>query len=278
MIKIVTDSTSYLDESFIRENDVKIAPIKITFGVKSFTEGVDITASEFYELLGKGETLPKTSQPSVQDFIDIFKPLIEKSHHIISFHVSGGLSGTVNAATIAKNTLKTDKICIVDSQSTGVILQFLIERAVELIKEGLDFKNVYSSANELVKKMRSMFILDNLDYMVKGGRLNKAEVLISSFLHIRPIVSFTNGKTKIEGVTRSWIEAKNKLIAYVEKVYKTFGIDKIGVHCGANVDEAEEFKKRLQDFLENPIIIRQVGSSLGTYGGPKLLGIGIQTK
>lgn len=278
MIKIVTDSTSYLERHYIQENDIKIVPIKISFGDKLFKEGIDITTSEFYELLKSNEILPKTSQPSVQDFIDVYKPIIDKGHEIISIHVSGALSGTINAASIAKNTLLTDKICIIDSQSTGVIIQFLIEKAIALIKENAKINYICTSLNALVKKMLSMFILDNLDYMVKGGRLNKAEVLINSFLHIRPMVSFTNGKTKLEGLTRSWSDAKNKLFGFVEKVMKTQGIEKFGLHFGANFEEAEEFKKKLQDLIKIPVIMRQVGSSLGTYGGHKWLGVGIQTK
>lgn len=208
MIKIVTDSTSYLEENLIKENDIKIVPIKISFGDKLFKEGIDITTSEFYDLLKSSDILPKTSQPSVQDFIDVYKPLIDRGDEIISIHVSGALSGTINAASIAKNTLFTDKICIVDSQSTGLIIQFLIEKAIALIKDNAKIDYICSSLNSLIKKMLSMFILDNLDYMLKGGRVNRAEVLISSFLHIKPMVSFTNGKTKIEGITRSWADAK----------------------------------------------------------------------
>jgi DegV family protein with EDD domain len=278
VVKIVTDSTAYLEENFVRENDIKIVPIKVSFGEKQFIEGIDITANEFYELLEKGETLPKTSQPSVQDFIDTYKPIIGKSDYVISVHVSGGLSGTINAATIAKKSINTEKICIVDSMSTGVILQFLIEKALELIKRGDDFKDICSSVNAQVKKMLSRFILDDLNYMVKGGRLNKAEVLIGTILHIRPIVSFTNGKTKVEGITRTWKEAKDKLLSYAEKVYKDVGIKKIGLHYGANVHEGEEFKRKVEDILKIPVVLRQVGSSLGTYAGPRWLGFGIETK
>lgn len=276
MVKIVTDSTAYLEEDFIRENDIKVVPLKVSFGEKHFIEGVDITTSEFYELLAKSETLPKTSQPSVQDFIDAYKPILEKDSHIISVHISGGLSGTINAANLAKKTLNTEEICIVDSLSTGIIIQFLIEKALELIKHKEDFKHICSSVNAQVKKMLSRFILDDLDYMVKGGRLNKTEALIGSILHVKPIVSFTNGKSKVEGITRTWKEAKTRLLAYAGKINKGIGIEKIGVHCGANIEEGKDFKRMIEGILEIPVIMRQVGSVLGTYGGPKWLGFGIQ--
>lgn len=278
MIKIVTDSTAYLDETFIKENDISVVPLKVSFGEKYFKEGINITTGEFYELLIKQETLPKTSQPSVQDFIDSYKPILNRDNQIISIHISGELSGTFSAANLAKKTLETEKICVIDSLSTGIIIQFLIEKAIELINQGKNLTNICSSINANVKKMLSRFILDDLNYMVKDGRLNKAEALVGSLLHVKPIVSFTNGKAKIESITRTWKKAKEKLIAYAENINNEIGVEKIGVHCGVNKEEALEIKSLLEKVLTIPVIIRQVGSVLGTYGGPKWLGIGIQTK
>ena len=278
MVRIVTDSTAYLDESFIKENDIKIVPLKVSFGEKHFREGVDITTNEFYKYLTESESLPKTSQPSAQDFIDVYKPILEKDDDIISIHISGGLSGTINTAMLAKKTLNTEKICIVDSLSTALIIRFLIEKTLESIKNEENFERICSSVKAQVKKMLSRFILDDLNYMVKGGRLNKAEALAGSILHIRPIVSFTNGKTKVEGISRSWKKAKARLLHYAEKINNDAGINKIGVHCGINLKEGKKLKQEIEKILKIPTALLQVGSILGTYGGPKWLGLGIETK
>lgn len=278
MIKIVTDSTAYLDGSFIKENDIKIVPLKVSFGENHFKEGVDIETNEFYKRLVESKSLPKTSQPSAQDFIDVYNPILEKGNEIISIHISGGLSGTINAGMLAKKTLNTEKICIVDSLSTALIIRFLIEKSLELIKNGENFERTCSFVKAQVKKMLSRFILYDLDYMVRGGRLNKAEALAGSILHIRPIVSFTNGKTKVEGISRSWKKAKAKLLYYAEKINNDTGINKIGVHCGANLEEGAEFKQKIEKILKISTSLLQVGSVLGTYGGPKWLGLGIETK
>jgi len=278
MVRIVTDSTAYLDESFIKENDIKIVPLKVSFGEKHFREGVDITTNEFYKYLTESESLPKTSQPSAQDFIDVYKPILEKDDDIISIHISGGLSGTINTATLAKKTLNTEKICIVDSLSTALIIRFLIEKTLESIKNEENFERICSSVKAQVKKMLSRFILDDLNYMVKGGRLNRAEALAGSILHIRPIVSFTNGKAKVEGISRSWKKAKARLLHYAEKINNDAGINKIGIHCGINLKEGKKFKQEIEKILKIPTALLQVGSILGTYGGPKWLGLGIETK
>ncbi len=278
MIKIVTDSTAYLDKDFIEKNDIKVVPLTVSFGERNFKDGVDITPDEFYGILSENTGLPKTSQPSVGDFVNTYKPLIAEKNEIISIHISGGLSGTVNAARIAKNMLDTNKICIIDSLSTALVLQFLIEKALKLIKEEKSVEEVCPAVNGLVKKMLSRFILYDLNYMVKGGRLSKTGALIGTILNIKPIVSFTEGKGKTEGATRSWKRARVRLINYADKINKNFGIEKIGVHYGMNTEEAEMFRKDLEEVLKLSARMLQVGSVLGTYAGPRWLGLAMQTK
>ena len=278
MIKIVTDSTAYLDKNFAKEKDIKIVPLKVSFGEKYFIDGVDITPDEFYRLLEENENLPKTSQPSIDDFINVYKPILEKDNDIISIHISSGLSGTINVAEVAKKKLNTKRICIVDSLSTALVLQFLIEKALDLIKNGESFEYVCTAVRAQVKKMLSRFIMYNLDYMIKGGRLNKAEALVGSILHIKPILSFTDGKGRVEGITRTWKKARRKLLAYVDEVNKNIGIEKIGVHYGANLEEAKAFKNDIEDIVEIPVRMLQIGSVLGTYAGARWLGLAIQTK
>jgi DegV family protein with EDD domain len=278
MIKIVTDSTAYLNKDFAKKHDIKIVPLKVSFGEKNFRDGVDITPDDFYRMLEENIAYPKTSQPSVKDFTDVYKPIIEKGYSIISIHISGGLSGTVNVANLAKNTIGGEKICIVDSRSTALVLQFLVEKATEFINEGKNFEQVCSGVSRLVGKMLSRFILYDLNYMVKGGRLSKTEAFFGSALNIKPIVSFTNGKSKVEGITRSWKKAKTRLLEYADSVNKERGIEKIGVHYGMNEEEAEEFRKNTESILKIPVRMLKVGSVLGTYAGPRWLGFAIQTR
>jgi len=278
MIKVVTDSTAYLKENFIKENNIGVVPLKVSFGKEHFTEGINITPDKFYNLLSESKTLPKTSQPSVQDFIDTYKPILEKGDDIISIHISGGLSGTINAAMLAKKTLNTERICIIDSLSTAIVLQFLIESAIKLIKNGKEFKHICSSINAKVKKTLSRFTFYDYHYMVDGGRLNKAGAMVGTFLHIKPVISFTNGVGKIEGIARTWRKAKEALIKYTSKIEETKGIEKIGIHYGVNREEAEEFKKEIEETAKVSARMLRVGSVLGTYAGPKWVGIAIQTK
>ncbi len=278
MIRIVTDSTSYMDEDFRRENNIVVVPLKVRFGDKTYIEGVNITPDEFYEKLESEKTLPKTSQPSIQDFISAYKPILENGDEIISIHISSGLSGTFNAARMAAEQLDPSKIKLVDSKHTSIILCFLAEHAVSEIKKGKSLEEVYQSTLALVPKMITRFTFWDIKYLVQGGRLSKAEGIIGSILSIKPILSFTNGVVKTEATPRTWKRALRKLAEYVKEIYETRGIEKLGVIYGTNKAEAQEFANRLKEMVNTEVRMQQLGAVVGTYAGPRWIGIGIQAK
>ncbi len=277
MIKIVTDSTSYMDEDFRRENDITIVPLKVRFGDDTFLEGVDITPDQFYEKLAKSKELPKTSQPSIQDFLSVYKKILDEGNDIISIHISSGLSGTFNAARMAAEQLDPSRIKLVDSRHTCMILCFLAEHAVNEIKKGKTLEEVHESTLALVPKMLTRFTFWDIKYLVQGGRLSKAEGMIGSILSIKPILSFTDGVVKTEATPRTWKRAVRKLAEYVEEINDTRGIEKIGVIYGTNRAEAEEFAARIREKINKEVRMQQLGAVVGTYAGPRWLGIGIQT-
>ncbi len=278
MIKIVTDSTGYLDEKFRKENDITVVPLKVRFGDKSYKEGVDITPDQFYKLLEENKELPKTSQPSIQDFTDVYKRILDEGNEILSIHISSKLSGTFNAARMAAEHLGTDKIKLIDSQHTSMILVFLAEHALEEIKKGKSLEEVYESTNALVPKMITRFTFWDIKYLVQGGRISKAEGLIGSILSIKPILSFTNGEVRTEATPRTWKKALRKLAEYIEKIKKERGIEKIGIIYGTNFDEAKEFANRVKELIGMDVRMQQLGAVVGTYAGPRWIGTGIQTK
>ncbi len=277
MIKIVTDSTGYLDKKFCIENDIKVVPLNVRFGEKTYTEGVDITPDQFYELLEKNEELPKTSQPSIKYFTDVYERILDKGNDILSIHISSGLSGTFNAARMAAEQLNTNKIKLIDSRHTSMVIVFLVERALEEIKKGKSFEEVYESVKALVPKMITRFTFQEIKYLVQGGRLSKAEGLIGSILKIKPILSFTNGVVKTEATPHTWKKALRILAEYIEKLEKEKGIDKIGIIYGTNKAEATEFANRIKELVGKEVRMQQLGAVVGTYAGPRWIGTGIQT-
>jgi len=278
MIKIVTDSTGYFDKKFCEENDITVVPLKVRFGEKTYREGVDLTPDEFYKLLLSSKDLPKTSQPSIQEFADVYKKIIDEGNEVLSIHISSKLSGTFNAARMAAEQVNPEKIKLIDSQHTSMILVFLAEHALEEIRKGKSLEEVYKSTNALVPKMITRFTFQDIKYLVQGGRLSKAEGVIGSVLSIKPILSFTNGVVKTEATPRTWKRALRKLLEYVEEVNKERGIEKIGVIYGINLDEAKDFANRIKEATGKEPRLQQLGAVVGTYAGPRWIGIGIQTQ
>ncbi|MGC9333304.1 MAG: DegV family protein, partial [Anaerolineae bacterium] len=130
MIKIVTDSTAYLREDYVREHDIRIVPLCVHFGDRDFKEGIDLSYEEFYDRLKNAPELPTTSQPSAGAFRQVFQELVEAGHEIIAMTISSRLSGTWNSAMAAKDMLPDAEISIVDSLSTSIGLQLMVQAAV----------------------------------------------------------------------------------------------------------------------------------------------------
>ncbi len=220
--------------------------------------------------------LQKTSQPSVQYFIDVYNPALEKGDSIISIHISEKVSGTINTARMAINALKSNAIKIIDSKSTIFSIRYLAEHTVKLIKDGLDFESVFKSTEKLVERFHNKFILNDLKYLTASGRLSKAEGLIGSLLNIKPILSFTDGVIKVNGVVRTWKKAKESLIKFIEKTKNTYGIEKLAVMYGNNLEEAKEFARDIKQAIKFEIDLIEAGVAIGNYAGPQWLGVGIQ--
>jgi len=135
MIKIVTDSTAYPTKEEIEKYDLTIVPLYVSSNKGIYRERVDISDEEFYQRLANNEEFGR-SQPSTNDFIEAYKPLLDQGHEIVSIHISSELSGTVNSANAAKATLNTDKITVINSKSTSVDLLYKVIKAHEFIEKG----------------------------------------------------------------------------------------------------------------------------------------------
>ncbi|MGB9794093.1 DegV family protein [Caldisericum exile] len=273
MIKIVVDSTGYIPQEIIEKYDIKVVPLKVRFGNVEFKE-TDISVEEFYRRLTSSTELPKTSQPSPQDFMEVYKPLIDEGHEIISIHLSQKISGTINSARVAIELLKTNKIRIVDSMSTTFSLRFLAEFALSLIEKGLPFEEVYKETVNAVNRIYNRFVLYHLKYLVEGGRLSKAGGLLGDILNIKPILSFTNGEVKIESVARSLNKAKDVLLKFIKEISDTKGIDRLAIIHGINSD-VKEFEEKLKESVNVPIEKMLCGAVIGVYAGPEWIGVGI---
>lgn len=192
---LVTDSTAGLSPDFVREYDVRIVPLYVKIGETSYRDGIDITAEELYARLPTMAPLPTTSQPSVGDFAAVYGELVQQgASNIISVHLSAGISGTVNSAQLAAAQFKDTPIEVVDTRCAAGVASTAVEGAGRALKAGASFEQALQVAYNVIDRGKTVFTLDTLEYLYKGGRIGGASALLGSLLQFKPLLYFKDGR------------------------------------------------------------------------------------
>ena len=273
MIKIITDSTSDLPKEIADEWGITVVPLNVHFGDQVYKDGIDILPDDFYPRLESSKDLPKTSQPSIGDFISIYKPILDNSDQIISIHVSSKLSGTFNSASQAKSQLdNTNSISIIDTSSVSMGVGLISLFAAKLIKDkDISLTEATKRITEIIDKTETFALVETLEFLQKGGRISKTKELIGNLLKVRPILKSQDGIIVQVGRERS----RNKGIAYLEESAKNRApLQYISVMYSTTPEEAQNLADKLSSKDITPIIAR-LGPVIGTYAGPQALAIAL---
>ncbi len=273
MIKIITDSTSDLPKEIADELGITVIPLNVHFGEEVYKDGVDIFPDKFYPRLENSSELPKTSQPSIGDFINIYKPYLDNGDQIISIHVSSKLSGTFNSATQAKSQLdNTNSISIIDTNSVSMGVGLISIYAAKLIKEkDISLADATKIITDVINKTETFALVETLEFLQKGGRISKTKELIGNLLKVRPILKSENGIIVQVGRERS----RNKGIAYLEEAAKNSSpLKYLSIMYSTTPEEAQVLADKLRSKDVIPIIA-QLGPVIGTYAGPQALAIAL---
>lgn len=269
-IKIITDSTSYISKEYAEKENITIVPLNYVFGEENGKEGFPGEFDEYFEKLETTRLFPTTSQPSAGEFLDVFNMAFEDGYdEIIAILLSSKLSGTYNSAVLAKNILENKKITIIDSQNAASNLKFLVEDAVEMVKEGKLSEEIESYINTKKVEMYVYLTTETLEYLSRGGRLSALQSTVGNLLNIKPIIELKNGELTLLEKLRG----KNKAIsAIIDKVPNN--VKRIGICHILNMEEAEKFKSILEEkFPEAQVSIDELGPVIGSHLGPKGIGI-----
>lgn len=191
-IKIVTDSTADLSQEVIEKYDIHVLPLSISVNGQTYLDRVDLQPDEFIEEMIKSEELPKTSQPAMGTFVEMYDKLGEDGSEVLSIHMTSGMSGTVATANSA--ALMTDtKVTVVDSQFITHALAYQVVEAAKMANEGRSLEEILKRVDEVRKNTRLYVVVDTLENLVKGGRIGKGKAFIGSLLNIKPIASLEDG-------------------------------------------------------------------------------------
>jgi len=278
VIKIVTDSTAYPTEDEIKAMDLTIVPLYVTSNKGIYKERVDISDEEFYKRLREGEEFSR-SQPSTNDFVEAYKPIIERGDEIVSIHISSILSGTVNAANAAKEILQTDKITVIDSKSSSVDQLYKVMKAHELIQKGATREEIEDEIEKMHPRVHGFFLPMNIDLLIKGGRISHLQGKITTALRLYFLLYLNEGRIDLYKFGRTRNGSKEELIKIVKEIsQKRGGLERIDTVYSANYEEGEEFRQRVEKEFGLPTKMYRIGPVLGTHLGLESVGIAFITK
>ncbi len=275
-IAIVTDSTSDMSHQSAADNGITIIPLYVTHNGTAYKDGIDITPNEFYSLLSSSEELPKSSQPTPEQFRELYERLLDSGKTILSFHLSSGLSSTAATARSVAESLSKDRIHVVDTGSISYGIAFQALEAARLAAQGFCAREILSRVERLKEKTELLFTLETLHYLYKGGRIGKVESLVGHLLKINPIVRVENGIYVPIGKTRS---VKQALKTMADFLTKTFGHQKVlaAIGHGQALGSATMLREVIAstlDISEEPAFF-EVGPVIGVHTGPGTTGIAV---
>ncbi len=274
-MKIVTDSAVDLPEEMFTQLGIERMPLLITFGTEALRSGIGIQAEEFYRrLVANRDNLPTTSQPSVGEFVDLYRRVGQTDKDIISVHVSSGLSGTLNSATQAAKQCPELNITLIDTKTLSAAEGFQVVAVAQAIRKGCSSQEIVKRAHEVGDQTEIFFTLDTLYYLQKGGRIGRVQAMAGSLLNLKPVITVDKGPgTYIRaGNARSFPKALNIIAEQVHEKMKDRPAWVHILHTDAS-EQAQVLHELIQARLPKARFTRgQIVPVLGVHTGPGCVG------
>ena len=263
-IKVVTDSSITIEPELAKDLDITIVPLTVMIDGVVYSDS-NLKEGEFLQLMKSSKNLPKTSQPPVGVFAEIFEDLSAEDVQIISIHMSHALSGTVEAARQGATLAKAD-VTVVDSSFTDQAMKFQVVEAAKMAKAGATLEEILQKLEEVKAKTELYIGVSTLENLVKGGRIGRVTGLISSLLNIRVVMQMTN-HTLTPIVKGRGAKTFKKWLDDLKESLKEKEIEEIGISYAGGPEFDNQMKEELQEFVEQPIPVLETGSIIQTHTG-----------
>ncbi len=275
-IAFVTDSTSYIPDSFCRELNIHIVPQVLIWGDRTYEDGVDIFPDEFYAKLRTASTMPSTSQVSVLNMKNAFHALVEQGFDVMGIFISAKLSGTMQSAIQGREELGSaaEKVTLIDSNSTAMAMGFHVLTAARAARDGASLAETVAIAEKARQHTGVLFAVDTLEFLHRGGRIGGAQRFIGTALNMKPLLELRDGKVEAIERIRTRSKALDRLISLV--VDQTRGKSPVRLatlHANAEA-EAEQLLQQAVDRIQ-PVesILTSVSPVVGAHAGPGTVGL-----
>ncbi len=277
MIRVVADSTCDLSPELVKRYGITILPLHVLLGDDEYRDGVDITADEIYSWADANKATPKTSAPSVDDAIAVFKPLLEAGDEIIAFSISASMSASYEYLNMAADILDAaDRVSVIDSANLSTGIGLLVIEAAEMAASGMSRADIVSGIEELKPRVRASFVVDTLVYLHRGGRCSGVAAFAGTALKLHPKIMVTDGAMHPEKKYRG--RYSNIVLDYardMEEELKTAKPDRVFI-TDSSIDPAirdsvRDYLKSLNVFAE--ILETRAGGVVSSHCGPGTLGV-----
>lgn len=275
---IITDSASDITEKEAEEMDIRLVWLKTKFSDGDFPMKTEEDFCCFFDKLAEEKDLPMTSQPSPEEYLEFFEEAKSKDEEVLVLTLSSGLSGTINAANLAKQMSEYDKIWIIDSEQAIITQRFLVQKAVELRKEGKTTEDIVEILEDLKKRVTVCGMLDTLTYLRKGGRIPAALAVVGNMLHIKPVIELKDKTLTMLGKARG----RSGGTKYLWKEFESYDIDREEPVYFGYTSDREIGEKFMMDTVEKYGLknykLYPVGGIIGTHVGPACVAISFVKK
>ena len=277
MFQIISDGSCDFTQDEIQNYNIEVIPFYITFdGTSHLKEGIDISKDEYFQrLIDEKNLFPKTSQPSPQDYIDVFLPHLNAGKDVLSVTISSKLSGSHNSATLAAQMMQAEfpdrKIVVLDTLNVSLCHGIILREIIRMRDAEYSIDKTADIAKKVIASAQVYFTLDTLEYLKRGGRVGPTTALVGGILGLRPILQLVNGEVSqldnVRGKKRVLKLMEEALVAALEG--QTENISLCVGHI-RNQDEAIEFQSNIENALGTKISnpITSVGATIGTHAGP----------
>jgi DegV family protein with EDD domain len=274
-VAVVTDTTHYLPRETVAELGVGEVSLYVNDGERAEREADSVDLTAFYDALRTAHALPTTSQPSIGDFLAVYEPLVGDGRDIVSIHISGGISGTVEAARQAAGELAGSgaRIEVIDTKLACGALGMVVLAASAAARAGADVEAVAARAREAAGATRLWFAVDTLEYLRRGGRIGTAQAWLGGALKIKPILTLDGEITPIERVRTSG-RAFERMVEYMRSRHDDGADGWVVQHIQAP-EVVERLLERGRELHgSEPVFVSEIGPVIGAHVGPGLVGVG----
>jgi len=274
-VKIVTDSACDIDPKVLEARGISVVPLTVHFGPESYRDGYEMRGKAFYDKLRTSEHHPRTSQPSPGDFQKVFEELTADGSPVVAILLSSALSGTYQAATIAAQSLGDRQIAVVDSRAASIGYGLMVVEARDMVERGDSFEQIRDAALKMASTHATIFSVETLDYLLKNGRIGRAQHFVGSLLNMKPILTLDR-EGYVAAVER--VRGSSRVIPRMVELVGERISPGSRVLLGVSHADAPEGAKILKEMIMPRYDVAryeetEIGSIIGTHTGPGTLAV-----